>query len=519
MDKLKDLFQAFSDRWGQLSFNQQIVVGTMVAALIFSSVFLFQRAQDDYDVLYSNLSLADAAAVTAKLKEEKQPFKLVDGGQTILVPVSRKNDLVLATTNDLSGESTVNLTEIPPVVSKKVEEQWIKKLNTDAIISVLKSIRGIKNAQVIVSKPEKNLFIEDDEPSTASVMLTVEPGFRIREEQIKTIKNLVSHSVPGLLPENVVISDSGGNSLEGPGGIGGVLSTGESRRKTFEKDTAKKVMSMLIPVVGKENVVVTVSALMNFDQAQTQIHRIIPSGGDGTSPTGVAVSTQKQTEEYAGNKATVGGGAGVESNTTQYNTENPNGQKKTDYKLDKSTTNYELSKEDKTVVYAGGNIERMTIAVVLNKVLTAQETDEIKELVANAAGIDYARGDSIDLKGFQFTSPIEDKNAGMAEATRQAQEQAFYLQLATLVGVILMVIIAMFLFYGLIKQPAEGELVEEEVYESFDTVDELIENTPIPVIEAQLDPEIEHMREAINNAISDDPTEAARLLVAYMKDL
>ncbi len=525
MEQLKALLQNFTQRWESLSFNQKILVGTMVMALIFSSVFLFQQANDDYDVLYSNMSLTDASAIAAKLKEEKKSFKLADGGTTILVPRNQKNSLVLETASELNSDQVVNLTQIPPVVSGDVQSEWIKKLNTNTIISVLKEIRGIKNAQVIISQPEQNLFIEQDEAPRASVMLMVEPGFRLRDEQVKTIKNLVAHAVPGLEMDNVVIADNSGNSLEGPGSMtNGGLSSADLRKKHYEEETAKKVSRVISPVVGKENVVVSVSAMLNFDQSQSQIHRLIPSGGNNKAPVGVAVSQQTQTEEYSGEKkAAAGGEPGVESNTPSYVGEDDKAKGKNgDYKFGKSTTNYEISKEDKTVVYAQGAVERMTVAVVLNKVLTSQETQEIRELVANAAGVDFARGDSIDIKGFQFSQPLEDNGGLLAEAAKQAQEQAFWLQLATIITVGLMVIVSAFIFYSLIKQPAEGQLVEEPVeepYEYYEEPEELIDMKEIPQIEAQLNPEMEIKREAINNAIETDPGEAARLLLTYMKDV
>lgn len=520
MDKLKVLMQGFLGRWDALSFNQKIIVGTMIIALIFSTVFLFQRAQDDYDVLYSNLSVADAAAIVAQLKEEKRSFRLADDGTTILVPREQKNGLILDTASQLSGEGNINLTQIPPVVSGDVQKEWIKKLNTNEIVAVLESIRGIKNAQVIVSQPERNLFIDQSDPPTASVMLTVEPGFRLREEQVKTIKNLVGHAVPGLKPENVAISDNSGNSLEGPGSMGSMISNADIRKASFEENTSKKVMRVLAPVVGKENVVVSVSAILNFDQSQTEINRVIPSGGSSDNPTGVAVSTQTQTEEYSGDKAKgAGGAAGVETNAPTYGAEEED-KSDSNYKMGKQTTNYEISKENKTVIYAPGTVERLTVAVVLNKVLTAQETEEIRELVANAAGVDLARGDSIDIKGFQFSEKLGNEGDALAEAAKQAQEQAFWLQLATIITVGLMVIVASFIFYNLIRQPVEGELVEEEEsYEYFEEPEELLEAETLPALEAKLDPEVEHMREAIHGAIEDDPSEAARLLLAYMKDI
>lgn len=531
MDKIKHVIEQFFERWIVLSFAQKITMGTVIIAIGLIAYFLFNQANNDYDVLYSNMNLSDAAAIVAKLRDEGQPFKLADGGTTILVPAGRKNSLVLDTVGQISGDNAINLTQIPPVVSGDIQKEWIKTLNTNAIVSVLKSVRGVKDAKVIVSTPQRSLFLEDEEPTRASVLLMVEPGLRLREEQIKTIKALVSHAVPGLESEHVAIADNAGNSLEAMGGGGGVISTADLRKKHFEKETAKKVKAMLAPVVGKENVVVTVSADLNFDRSKSRIHRVIPAGGDNNRPVGVAISQQTQTERYNGDDQNKqGGGAGAESNLPSYTAADggAEGQDDKNYEFGKTTTNFEVSKEDKTIEYAPGNIERLTVAVVLNKVLTAQETDEIKDLVANAGGLDFARGDSVDIKGFQFTELVGADAAQQLAAAEQAQERAFWIQLATVVSVGLVVLVATVLFYQLVKAPSsKGQIVhvpqqvappEPIIIEPPPEIAYDEAPPPLPIIETKLDPEIEQMRDAIGNAIDSDPGEAARLLTAYMKD-
>lgn len=532
MEKFQAVFEQFLERFLYLSFAQKITMGTIVIALIGISYFVLQHASDDYDVLYANMNLSDAAAIVAKLRENKQPFKLADGGTTILVPTGQKNGLVLDTVGEIQGDETISLTQIPPVVSGDVQREWIKKLNTNAIISVLKGIRGIKNAQVIVSQPEKSLFLENEEETRASVMLMVEPGFRLRDEQIKTIKALVSHSVPGLLPENVAIADNAGNSLEGPGAIGSVVSSADLRKRNYEKQTEKKLVHLLAPVVGKDNVVVSVSADFNFDQSQSKIHRVIPTGGDDKNPVGVAVSSQTQTEKYTGAKKQGAiGEAGAHSNLPSYqadSSDGANGKNSKDYEFGKSTTNYEISKEDKVIHYAPGQVERMSVAVVLNKVLTAQETSEIQDLVSNAAGLDFARGDSIDIKGFQFTELMSEKQAELAAAAKEAEMQAFWLQLASVITVSIIILVALIIFYNLVKAPAsKGQIIhvpqhvdpEPIQYIEPDPIEEEPIKAPVAILEANLDPEIEMMRDAIGDAIDTDPAESARLLMAYMKEV
>jgi flagellar M-ring protein FliF len=519
MNNLLEAIKGFWGRFDRLSMGQKVSVGALLLAMVFSTFFLFNQAQDDYDILYANLSLPDAAAATAKLREAKAPFKLADGGTTILVPRNRKNELTLETASELRSEQTINLAEIPPVLQGDIQKEWIKKINTDAISEILRSIRGIKNARIIVSKPEKSVFIDDAQPTTASVMLVVEPGFRMRDEQIKVIKNLVAHAVPGLKVENVAIADNSGNPLDGPGGAGGGFNDADTRRKQYEEEATKKVLAILSPVVGKNNAVVSVSAVMNFDQAQSKIHRVIAAGGQADDPKGLAVSTQEEVEEYSGGTKPQGGIVGTESNTPQtFQGEQPENGEKNNYKLTKKTTNYTNSEEDKSIIHAGGSIERMTVAVVLNKVLTAKETEEIRELVSNAAGIDDARGDSVDIKGFQFSEVPEDDMKAMAEASKSAQDQAFILQIASIASIVILGLAALFIFYNFLKRPVDGEIVEQPEYAYIPEADELLEAAPPPpLLEMGPDPEVEQKRTALNDMVERDPGDAARVLISYIK--
>jgi flagellar M-ring protein FliF len=526
MNQLMFILKGFSDRWALLSFNQKIMLGTLVMGLVFSTFFVFQRTNDDYDILYDNMSLPDAAAAVEKLKGMHEAYRIANGGHTILVPRTKKNELVLATATELTSENTINLAKVPPVLQGDVQKEWIKKLNTQEIVSILTSISGIKNAQVIVSQPEHSVFSEEDQPVTASVMLMVEPGFRLHDEQVKVIKNLVAHAVPGLKPENVAIADNSGNPLaSNTGMMASGQSESDTRQKQFEDKVAKKVLAILTPVVGKENAVVSVSAMLNFDQAESEINRVIPTGGADGNPTGLAVSQQTDNEEYAGgNKpATESGAPGVQANATPQYTGDTDKNKNNNYKHSKTTTNYTNSEEHKKVIYAPGAVERLTVAVVLNKVLTAKETDEITSLVENAAGVDRSRGDSVDIKGFQFSAPLVDKEKELTKVAQDAQQQNFYLQLASVLAMVILGAAALFIFYSLFKRPAEGVLMDEEdeefAYLPSESTPKMLEEMDISALEVKLDPEIEHMKTSINNLVTADPQEAARVLITYMKEM
>ncbi|MEM0951458.1 MAG: flagellar basal-body MS-ring/collar protein FliF [Cyanobacteria bacterium P01_H01_bin.74] len=533
------LLSDFGGRLQALSLNQKILLGTLVIGMLLSTVFIFQKTNDDYDILYDNMSLPDAAAAVEKLQSMNEPYRVVNGGHTILVPRVKKNDLVLATANELTSDETVNLSKIPPVLQGDIQKEWIKKLNTQEIETVLSSIHGIKKARVIVSQPEYNVFSEDSEAVTASVMLVVNPGFRLHSDRIKVIKNLVAHAVPGLAAENVAIADNSGNPLSDATGSGASSNSEAFRRqKLFEESVTRKVLAILVPVVGKENTVVSVSATMNFDQAQSDIKRVIPtvsSSGDSRA-LGLPISEQIDTEEYNGAPETKPdspvGEPGVKSNSTpKYQGSSTEKNGKNNYRHTKSTTNFTTSSEHKKVVYASGFVERMTVAVVLNKVLTSKETQEIKQLVESAAGINTARGDLVEIKGFQFSEPLKNNEKELVEAAETAQTQNFYLQLASVIAMSILSFVALFIFYMLFKKPsaskyAEGEAIADEygnyIQESSSGTMALASGEEDPVFEAldtRMDPEIEHMKASISTLVEDDPEEAARVIMTYMKDV
>ena len=67
--------------------------------------------------------------------------------------------------------------------------------------------------------PEESLFIEEQQPTTAAVVLKLKSGRQLTEAQIRGITHLVSGAVPNLQPENLTVIDNTGNPIwSGPDG-------------------------------------------------------------------------------------------------------------------------------------------------------------------------------------------------------------------------------------------------------------------------------------------------------------
>ncbi|CAM5186618.1 Flagellar M-ring protein OS=Ureibacillus acetophenoni OX=614649 GN=SAMN05877842_101468 PE=3 SV=1 [Ureibacillus acetophenoni] len=74
--------------------------------------------------------------------------------------------------------------------------------------NLIKTIDGIKNANVMISLPKKGVFVNDsNQGASAAITLDTEPGYQFSSEQIATLYNLVSKSIPDLSTDNIVITN------------------------------------------------------------------------------------------------------------------------------------------------------------------------------------------------------------------------------------------------------------------------------------------------------------------------
>lgn len=528
MELSNDYFKLLTDDikkfWRRLDIAQKFgILALTIVTVVVATYFLAKSMEPNWSVLYSDLSEPDAVAITESLKKNGYAYKIADDNKTILVPAKQKDDLrVFVAENDLIKNSSPGFELLDDLelgatdFKNKLTKQRI--FQGELTHSIQKMV-GIKSARIQLAEPERSIFADKDEAPTASVMLILDPGYKLKSSQVKAIKNLVAYAVPRLVPERVFITDQSGNNL---GDEDGKSSNDmESFKYNFETQTAVKITSVLEKIMGKGNATVQVSADINFDSAKSTIESYIPLNEKGQ---GVLTASQTEDENYtnpSGQAVSTGG----ESTAAT-----PAGNKNLNYTKQKSSTNYSVSKEIKQVIYAPGNIKRMTIAVAVNKVLTPKEKEEIQNLILSASGADYNRGDVITVSSIQFESLAEEK--ALQEKMQKDFEkdnlvEFWTMKIGPLAVVLILGLAALLVIKGLFKGGI-GISQKEEVYNAKDfeaqlpTIKEepvdMIEKEALPLIEAHLDPELERVRTELNDTILADPAEAARLLTSYIKD-
>ncbi len=96
MDKFSIFIKQLTDRFVALPQGQKFAILALVAAG-FASLFAMSLwvQTPDYQLLYSKLSPQDAAQIVERLKSDKIPYELSQGGQTIRVPSKDMHEIRL----------------------------------------------------------------------------------------------------------------------------------------------------------------------------------------------------------------------------------------------------------------------------------------------------------------------------------------------------------------------------------------------------------------------------------------
>lgn len=199
-----------------------IIVGAVIAVIVVFFIISFRsciptREEDRVQVIYSHLDLKDAANVIARLKELKIPYEVRDKGTSIAVPKERADEarLGLAEKNlprgglvgwEIFDEARMGATDFDRRI------QLIRAISGE-LSRTIRRINGVEDARVQIVLPETRLFEATVAPVTASVLLRLAPGSKLKTSQVSGIIHLVASSVENLKPENVTVVDEAGNIL------------------------------------------------------------------------------------------------------------------------------------------------------------------------------------------------------------------------------------------------------------------------------------------------------------------
>lgn len=392
-EKLNQYRGAFSQYWQRFTNTQKwMLAGSAVLLIVVMLVVILSFAKTEYSTAFTDLQPADAAAIKTYLDTNSIPYQLSPDGTTIGVPTNMVADVRLnVESQGLNQNGSLGFGIFRNNMSGfGTTENEFNVLKVDAIAGeiqqMLNKINGVSSSKVLITIPEQSVFVssEDKTEATASVVIDVKPGFVIEQDKIDTMYRLVAKSVPGLSYDNITISNTDMDFLafseEGESTAANVVAGNLQIKKQFEMDLQKKVKRDIGMMYGQSNVVVTVSASMNFDQKSTQRKNVSPVGTDSNRgiPISEEIIQKNQTSE-----STEGGTVGT-GETDVTNTNSPEASGTSSSEESESRTNFEVNREDQQIVSSPFSLQDLAINVALegNNITEAEQT-EIREYLAN----------------------------------------------------------------------------------------------------------------------------------------
>ena len=435
---------ALAQRWNTLDRGQRLRWGALAALVAVGLVAaaMFYR-QPDYKLLFANVSDKDGGAIVAQLTQMNVPYKYSEGGGSILIPADRVHDvrLKLATQGLPKGSVTgFELMENSKFGITQFQERlnFQRGLEGELTRSIL-ALNAVQSARVHLALPNQNGFFREQQKPSASVLLSLHPGRVLDRAQIAGIVHLVASSVPEMEPTAVSVLDDTGKLLsQSPDGSAGSVDMQQFLyTQQVEQQYVRRILDILEPVVGKNNVKAQVSAELDFSQTESTSEQHRPN----QAADGGAVRSQQVMETNAEKTAVPPTGVpGATSNqppqnsTAPINGANPapqaadggQGQGRGQGSKRESITNYEVDKTVKVTRGSSGNIKRLTAAVVINaplavpaggdaataanaaavsagmRPLSAQQQEQLLTLVRETVGYSSDRGDSVNLVSAPF---------------------------------------------------------------------------------------------------------------------
>lgn len=439
-----NIVQQSKDFFSKLAMWQKISLFSVVAVAIAGVILLLANTGEDtnYSVLFSDIEPSEGAKIVENLKEKNIPYKLKDGGRTILVDSSQVYEQRL----ELAKEGLPANGGIGYEIFDKTNlgmSEFVQKLNyrralEGELARTIGSLNEVQKARVHIVIPEKTLFAKDQKEPSASVILHFKNGKVIDNVSISGIQNLVASSVEGMATSGVTVVDFRGKILSAPpldgNSVTGLTSQQFAQQVEVEQNITNKVQSLLDGVLGYGNSEVRVSAELDFTQVDRTITDFDPESQVVRSEQSIVDSSKS-------------------SDSLSYPAVN----------MSKGTSNqianYEISKTVSRVIEGVGNIKRLSVAVLINgtqKVTTVngvpkaeyiprtqEEIDKLTDIVKNAVGYDVTRNDQVYLENVPFES-LNESLVPEAKEEIPWYQQSDNIKIFGLIGVVLFTIFLIF---------------------------------------------------------------------------
>ncbi|KMJ58636.1 flagellar M-ring protein FliF [Bacillus sp. LL01] len=504
------------------------MVSTVIVSFFAVAAIVYFLTKTDMAPLYKDLTVQETGQIKEVLDGRGIQSQITDNGTAILVPQQAVDSLkVELAAEGLPKSGSIDYSFFGERSGFGMTDNEFRIMKLDAmqteLANLVKSIEGVKGAQVMLSLPEEGVFVrEATQEASASIVIDNEPGYQFDQNHVNALYHLVSKSIPNLSTDNIVIMNQNfeyfdlknnqntGNSFD--------VSTQLQLKKEIERDIQRQVQQMLGMMMGYNKVVVSVTTDIDFTQEAREENTVTPV--DPENMEGIAVSVERITETYTGSEDAAGGvpGAG-EADIPAYVA--GGGAGSGDYERMEERINNEVNRIRSEIVESPYKVRDLGIQVMVEPPVAddplsiqANTVEDIRQILStivrttidkNMLGEDPQQAnidEKIVVSVQQFNGKVD-----MEEMKESIIPTWVYVAAGILLAVILL------LLFLLLRRGKKDEEEEEEVLVEEETV-----QINVPDINNGKDSESTARRKQLEKMAKEKPDEFAKLLRSWLSE-
>ncbi|HAT1571506.1 flagellar basal-body MS-ring/collar protein FliF [Kluyvera cryocrescens] len=433
LNKIKDRLPALPMPAGVINPKLLAIAGGAVLALaIIASLW---KSNQGYVALYGAQESIPVSQVVEVLGAENIAYRINPDNGQVLVTENKLSQARMALAAKGITAATPDGYELMDKEEMLGSSQFIQNVRykrslEGELAKSIMALNPVESARVHLGLSESSSFVLTNKPnSSASVVLQLRYGKQLDEQQVASIVQLVSGSVPGMNASSVRVVDQAGNLLSdgvaGPDGSIAGKRLGEDVMQRIREDTNKNISTLLTSLVGAGNYRISVAPTVDLSRVEETQERL------GKDP---LVSDEQLSQENTTNEMAFGIPGSLSNRPVNQNpqaaaaqaagtpaanppaaaADNATSDPRALTSRSQSQRKYAFDRDIRHIRHPGYKLEKLNVAVALNQTapalanITQEQLTSITRLVESAAGIDKQRGDALTLDVLAFSVPVSD---------------------------------------------------------------------------------------------------------------
>lgn len=394
-----------------------LIAGTAVLGV--SALAYAMLSSPPQRVLYAQLDDADRAAVVGSLDAAGIGYTIDNqtGALTVGEDDLYRARMLVASDGALAvPDAAASLDSLPLGASRTLEGERLRAAREQELMLTIQQIDGVESVRVHLAQANKSVFVREDTPPTASVMVRMARGRQLSDSQVSAIVNLVGASTPGLSPDAVRVVDQNGRLLSDKASADADRLELQVR---MEEKLRTQLDTLLTPMLGAGNFTSEIQLELDMDE--------VTSARESYDKDGV-LRTETQAQSQTTGPGQAGGIPGVTANTpppptvaqpgAPQGTPAPGAAGQVNGESS-ATRTFELGREVSVANAAPGKVKRLSVAVAISqaamKGAKPADIEQVKQLVAAAVGANPQRGDQVTVMARPF-EPVSAEGVPFYEA-------------------------------------------------------------------------------------------------------